>query len=98
MAHAAHAALLLVALAVLLVAAVALLIGRLVVLSILLTAAVLFASVEHLGGIIHTDARHPLAASRWSVAHGHPLRPKLIGVDGPVQTAAEGAALSVVLH
>jgi hypothetical protein len=73
-------------------------IGRMVVLGVLLTAVVLFILLEHLGSPIHTHALHPSAAPRWSATHGHPPRPSLIGVDGPVQTAAEDAGLSMVLH
>jgi hypothetical protein len=83
--------------AALLLAAVALTVGRRVVLGVLLTAAVLVASVEHLGGLARTHARHPAAAPSWSATHGHAPRPNLIGLDTPARTA-EGAALSVVLH
>ncbi|WP_445183487.1 hypothetical protein ACTXG6_34195 [Pseudonocardia sp. Cha107L01] len=98
MALIAHAVLLLIALAALFVAAVALMVGRLVLLGVLLTAAVLFTSVVHLGGLIHTDARHPSAAPRWCAAHGHPPQAKSVGVDDPAQTTAEDSALTVVLH
>jgi hypothetical protein len=60
MALIAHAVLLLIALAALFIAAVALMIGRLVLLGVLLTAAVLFTSVEHVASSTLTqDTRRP---------------------------------------